>query len=94
MQGPGHRSDLGKDIDAVPVLLDHPGDATDLSLDAVQAPHHSCHVDGGFHGDSWWSYVLPPCSFQGYGRSLVHWVLVYLAGASWKDWAQRVEQKW
>ena len=32
------RGDLGEDVDAVAVLLDHPLDAAHLSLDAVQAP--------------------------------------------------------
>lgn len=36
----------GKDVDAVFVLLDPPGDAVDLALDAVQAPHQSVLAGG------------------------------------------------
>ena len=37
LQGLGHGGDLGEDVDAVDVLVDHPGDAADLALDAAQA---------------------------------------------------------
>jgi hypothetical protein len=46
--------DLGEDVDAVLVLLDHPGDPTDLTLDAAKAseqvvlvhvvPRHGCTI--------------------------------------------------
>jgi hypothetical protein len=34
--------DLGHDIDAIPPLLHHFGEAADLALDAVQPPEASC----------------------------------------------------
>ena len=37
LQRLGHRGDLGEDVDAVLLLLDHPLQAADLALDAAQA---------------------------------------------------------
>jgi hypothetical protein len=37
LEGGGDGGDLGEDVDAVALLLDHPLNATHLSLDPVQA---------------------------------------------------------
>src|SRR5687768_1447549 len=37
LEGAAHRRDLGEDVDAVPVVLDHGGDALGLALDAPEA---------------------------------------------------------
>src|SRR5690349_21936112 len=39
----GRRGDLGEDVDAVRVLLDHPGQAADLALDATE-PGEDCDL--------------------------------------------------
>ena len=37
MQRRAHRIDLGQDIHAIPVVFDHPQQATNLTLDAPEA---------------------------------------------------------
>src|SRR5215210_445218 len=44
------RGDLGDDVDAVTVLLDHPVDPADLALDPAQAPFDPVLVLGGAAG--------------------------------------------
>jgi hypothetical protein len=36
LQGPGDRGDLGQEVDAVLIVLDHPLQAADLALDAPE----------------------------------------------------------
>src|SRR5262249_59704518 len=52
LQGGARRGDLGQDVDAVAILLDHAGDAAHLSFDSIEPPQagvpciglHPCHV--------------------------------------------------
>ena len=46
VQGLGGRGDLGQDVDAVFVLIHHPGDPADLALDALE-PAQVCLFVGG-----------------------------------------------
>ena len=46
VQGLGHGGDLGEDVDAVLVLVDHPGDAADLALDPLEPAQVGVLVGG------------------------------------------------
>jgi len=46
LQGPGHRGDLGQDVDAVGVVLDHPLEPAHLTLNAAQPLEVSIFVLG------------------------------------------------
>ena len=46
VQGLGDGGDLGEDVDAVLVLIDHPGDAADLALDPFEPQEVGVLVGG------------------------------------------------